>query len=28
LSPEALADCFATDVHQETLGVIWERLGI
>ena len=28
LSPEALADCFATDVHQENLGVIWERLGI
>ena len=28
LSPEALAACFATDVHQENLGVIWQRLGI
>ena len=28
LSPEQLADCFSTDLHQENLGVIWERLGI
>jgi len=28
LSPEQLAACFATDVHQANLGVIWERLGI
>jgi adenylosuccinate lyase len=28
LSPEQLADCFATDLHQANLGVIWERLGI
>jgi adenylosuccinate lyase len=28
LSPDQLADCFATDLHQANLGVIWERLGI
>ena len=28
LSPEELADCFSTALHQENLGVIWERLGI
>jgi len=28
LSAEQLADCFATDLHQASLGVIWERLGI
>jgi adenylosuccinate lyase len=28
LSGEQLADCFATDLHQANLGVIWERLGI
>ena len=28
LSPEQLADCFSTDLHQANLGVIWERLGI
>jgi adenylosuccinate lyase len=28
LSPERLADCFSTDLHQANLGVIWERLGI
>ncbi|WP_411868336.1 adenylosuccinate lyase [Vulcanococcus limneticus] len=28
LSAEQLADCFSTDLHQENLGVIWERLGI
>ena len=28
LSPEQLADCFATDLHQANLTVIWERLGI
>jgi adenylosuccinate lyase len=28
LSPEQLADCFSTALHQENLGVIWERLGI
>jgi adenylosuccinate lyase len=28
LSAEQLAACFATDLHQAHLGVIWERLGI
>jgi adenylosuccinate lyase len=28
LSPRQLADCFATDLHQAHLGVIWQRLGI
>jgi len=28
LSPAQLAACFSTDLHQENLGVIWERLGI
>ena len=28
LSPEQLADCFATELHQANLQVIWERLGI
>jgi adenylosuccinate lyase len=28
LSSEQLADCFATDLHQANLGVIWERLGV
>ena len=28
LSPAELADCFSTALHQENLGVIWERLGI
>ena len=28
LSPEQLAACFSTDLHQANLGVIWERLGI
>jgi len=28
LSPEQLAGCFAADLHQANLGVIWERLGI
>ncbi len=28
LSPDQLDACFATDLHQENLGVIWERLGI
>ena len=28
LSGDQLADCFATDLHQANLGVIWERLGI
>jgi len=28
LSPEQLAACFATDLHQANLAVIWERLGI
>jgi adenylosuccinate lyase len=28
LSPEQLAECFATELHQANLGVIWERLGI
>ena len=28
LSPEQLAACFATDLHQANLSVIWERLGI
>ncbi|MFM7636064.1 MAG: adenylosuccinate lyase [Cyanobacteriota bacterium] len=28
LSAEQLAECFATDLHQANLGVIWERLGI
>ena len=28
LSGEQLAECFATDLHQANLGVIWERLGI
>ena len=28
LSPEQLATCFATDLHQANLAVIWQRLGI
>jgi adenylosuccinate lyase len=28
LSPEQLAGCFATDLHQAQLGIIWERLAI
>jgi len=28
LSPAQLAECFATELHQANLGVIWERLGI
>jgi len=28
LSPQQLADCFATELHQANLDVIWERLGI
>jgi adenylosuccinate lyase len=28
LSSDQLAECFATDLHQANLGVIWERLGI
>jgi adenylosuccinate lyase len=28
LSPEQLANCFSTDLHQENLDVIWQRLGI
>jgi len=28
LSPEQLEACFATDLHQANLAVIWERLGI
>jgi adenylosuccinate lyase len=28
LSPEQLADCFSTELHQANLSVIWERLGI
>jgi adenylosuccinate lyase len=28
LSPEQLAACFSTDLHQDNLGVIWERLGV
>jgi adenylosuccinate lyase len=28
LTPQQLADCFATELHQANLGVIWERLGI
>ena len=28
LSDDQLADCFATDVHQANLGVIWDRLAI
>ena len=28
LEADQLAACFATDVHQANLGVIWERLGI
>ena len=28
LSAAELADCFSTALHQENLGVIWERLGI
>jgi adenylosuccinate lyase len=28
LSPEQLADCFGTDLHQANLPVIWQRLGI
>ncbi|MEX1318006.1 MAG: adenylosuccinate lyase, partial [Synechococcaceae cyanobacterium] len=28
LSEAQLATCFATDLHQANLGVIWERLGI
>ncbi|MCP9809080.1 adenylosuccinate lyase [Cyanobium sp. HWJ4-Hawea] len=28
LNPAQLADCFSTDLHQENLAVIWQRLGI
>jgi adenylosuccinate lyase len=28
LSPERLEACFATELHQQHLGVIWQRLGI
>ena len=28
LNAEQLADCFSTDLHQENLEVIWQRLGI
>ena len=28
LTPQQLADCFCTDLHQANLDVIWERLGI
>jgi adenylosuccinate lyase len=28
LSPDALDACFSTDVHQENLDVIWQRLRI
>ena len=28
LSPQQLAACFATDLHQANLEVIWQRLGI
>ena len=28
LNAEQLADCFSTDLHQENLDVIWQRLGI
>ena len=28
LSPDQLANCFSTDLHQENLGVIWQRLGL
>ena len=28
LSAAELADCFSTALHQENLGVIWDRLGI
>jgi adenylosuccinate lyase len=28
LSATQLAECFATELHQSNLGVIWERLGI
>ena len=28
LSPKQLAECFATELHQANLGVIWQRLGI
>ena len=28
LSAEQIADCFATDVHQANLSVIWDRLAI
>jgi len=28
LSPDQLADCFSTDLHQANLAVIWQRLGI
>jgi adenylosuccinate lyase len=28
LNAEQLADCFSTDLHQDNLQVIWERLGI
>jgi adenylosuccinate lyase len=28
LAPESLAACFATDLHQAHLDVIWRRLGI
>ncbi len=28
LNAEQLADCFSTDLHQENLDVIWQRLGV
>ena len=28
LSAAELSDCFSTALHQENLGVIWDRLGI
>ena len=28
LSAAELGDCFSTALHQENLGVIWDRLGI
>ena len=28
LSPEQLAACFSTELHQANLGVIWKRLGM
>ena len=28
LTPEQLNDCFSTELHQQNLGVIWDRLGL